>query len=122
MSTPAATAQPILYHYYRSSSSWRVRWALHAKGVAFTPVAVDLLKGEQQLADYVAKNPLGFVPALAVGEHALAESVAILEYLEETYPTPALLPSDRLGRARVPGSRGGVARPLPRGSARAGPR
>lgn len=101
MSTPTAATQPILYHYYRSSSSWRVRWALHAKGVAFTPVAVDLLKGEQQLADYVAKNPLGFVPALTVGEHVLAESVAILEYLEETYPTPALLPSDRLGRARV---------------------
>lgn len=101
MSTPEAAAPPILYHYYRSSSSWRVRWALHYKGVAFTAVAVDLLKGEQKQAEYVGKNPLGFVPALAVGERILAESGAILEYLEETYPTPALLPADALGRARV---------------------
>ncbi len=101
MSTPDAAAPPVLYHYYRSSSSWRVRWALHYKDVAFTAVAVDLLKGEQKQAEYVGKNPLGFVPALAVGNHVLAESVAILEYLEEAYPAPALLPADPLGRARV---------------------
>lgn len=101
MSTPTAALSPTLYHYYRSSSSWRVRWALHYKGVAFTAVAVDLLKGEQQQADYVGKNPLGFVPALALGEHVLAESVAILEYLEEAHPSPPLLPADPLGRARV---------------------
>lgn len=101
MSSPSAPALPILYHYFRSSSSWRVRWALLHKGIAFTPVAVNLLKDEQQQADYVAKNPLGVVPTLAIAGHYLMESVAILEYLEELQPSPALLPADPLGRARV---------------------
>ena len=63
MATPAA-ALPILYHYYRSSSSWRVRWALEIKGLAYTAIAVNLLKSEQQQESYLAKNPLGLVPAL----------------------------------------------------------
>ena len=101
MSASPPPSLPILYHYYRSSSSWRVRWALQYKGLAFTAIAVDLLKGEQQQADYVAKNPLAVVPTLVIGGHALVESVAILEYLEEVQPLPALLPADPLGRARV---------------------
>lgn len=100
MSSPSA-ARPILYHYFRSSSSWRVRWALDIKGIAYTAVAVNLLKSEQQQQDYLGKNPLGLVPALEHEGHLLAESVAILEYLEERFPTPALLPADALGRARV---------------------
>nr|HPH29885.1 glutathione S-transferase N-terminal domain-containing protein [Pseudomonadota bacterium] len=100
------TAKPTLYHYWRSSSSWRVRWALMLKGVDFEAVAVNLLRGEQQAADYVAKNPQGLVPLLTVptgagGVVQLSESMAILEYLEEVYPQPALLPVDALGRARV---------------------
>lgn len=99
-------AKPTLYHYWRSSSSWRVRWALMLKGVDFEAVAVNLLRGEQQAADYVAKNPQGLVPLLTVptgagGVVQLSESMAILEYLEEAYPQPALLPVDALGRARV---------------------
>jgi maleylacetoacetate isomerase len=101
MSSPTPQSPVILYHYFRSSSSWRVRWALYLKDIAFTGVAIDLLKGQQHQADYEAKNPLGFVPALTIAGHNLAESVAILEYLEETHPTPALLPGDALGRARV---------------------
>ena len=101
MSSHPEAGLPVLYHYYRSSSSWRVRWALQHKGVAFTAIAVDLLKGEQQQADYVAKNPLAVVPTLVVAGHCLVESVAIVEYLEELHPQPALLPAEPLGRARV---------------------
>lgn len=95
------TPAPILYHYWRSSSSWRVRWALHEKGIAFTPVAVDLLKGEQARPEYLAKNPLGHVPLLVIDGYELTESVAILEYLEERFPARPLLPAEPAGRARV---------------------
>jgi maleylacetoacetate isomerase len=97
MTTPQAS----LYHYFRSSCSWRVRWALQIKGIPFTAVAVDLLKGEQQREDYLAKNPMGAVPALTLAEGYLTESIAILEYLDEVHPRPPLLPSDPLARARV---------------------
>jgi maleylacetoacetate isomerase len=96
-----APKTPVLYHYWRSSSSWRVRWALHEKGIAFTAVAVDLLKGEQAQPAYLARNPLGHVPLLTIDGHDLTESVAILEYLEERFPERPLLPADPLGRARV---------------------
>lgn len=101
--SPQAPAAPVLYHYYRSSSSWRVRWALHLKGIAFTPVAVNLLTGEQRAPAHLARSPLGFVPLLGLGDPALhlAESLAIIEYLDELYPAPPLLPQDPLGRARV---------------------
>ncbi len=101
MSSQAPSSLPVLYHYFRSSSSWRVRWALAYKGVRYTAVAVNLLQDEQQQADYVAKNPLGLVPTLAIAGRHLVESVAILEYLEELQPLPALLPADALDRARV---------------------
>ncbi len=101
MSSQAPSRLPVLYHYFRSSSSWRVRWALAYKGIAYTAVAVNLLKDEQQQADYVAKNPLGVVPTLAIAGHHLVESVAIVEYLEEVQPLPALLPAEALDRARV---------------------
>lgn len=93
-------AQPIvLYHYWRSSSSWRVRWALVEKGIPFVPSAVDLLAGEQRQPAHLARNPLGMVPVLAIDGLLLAESVAILEYLEETRSTPSLSPADPAGRA-----------------------
>src|SRR5262249_36235193 len=93
--------RPTLYHYWRSSASWRVRWALAIKGVAFESVPIDLRTGEQCTAEHRARNPIGHVPALVIDGRALAESVAILEYLEETIPQPALYPRDPWARART---------------------
>jgi maleylacetoacetate isomerase len=90
-----------LYQYWQSSASWRVRWALAHKGIAFQSVAVDIGAGKQRDPEHLARNPMGRVPALSIDGHMLAESVAILEYLEETRPTPPLYPRDSLGRARV---------------------
>lgn len=96
-----------LYSYWRSSSAWRVRLALNLKGLSYAYEAVHLLKdGGQQNSDaYRALNPMRTVPMLELEEggqvRRLTQSVAILEYLEERYPTPALLPSDPLLRARV---------------------
>jgi len=93
----------LLHGYWRSSSSYRVRIALNLKGLAFRQQAVHLLRdgGEQHLPAYRAVNPLGLVPALAHGERVIVQSVAICEYLEETFPAPPLLPPDAAGRARV---------------------
>jgi len=91
----------ILYQFWRSSASWRVRWALAIKGVAFQSVPVDLDADEQLSAEHRARNPMAHVPALWIDGHTLAESVAILEYLEETRPASPLYPKDRWARARV---------------------
>lgn len=99
--TPVTPQPIVLYHYWRSSSSWRVRWALVEKGIPFVPAAVDLLGGEQRQPAHLARNPLGMVPVLAIDGLLLSESVAILEYLEETRPAPALLPADPAARARM---------------------
>lgn len=88
-----------LYHYWRSSCSWRVRWALAIKGVGYQPVHINLLKGEQTSPQFLEKNPMGTVPALHVGGKILGESLAILEWIEENYPTPALFPEDSFDRA-----------------------
>jgi maleylpyruvate isomerase len=96
-----------LYSYWRSSCSWRVRIALNLKGLAYTYEAVHLLKdGGQQHSDaYRALNPMRTVPTLEFeeggGVKRLSQSLAILEYLEERYRTPALLPSEPLLRARA---------------------
>jgi maleylacetoacetate isomerase len=91
-----------LYHYWRSSASWRTRWALSIKGVSFESVPIDLLTGEQAEAEHKARNPLGRVPALVLADgRSLGESVAILEWLDETIPTPALYPEDPWQRART---------------------
>ncbi len=90
-----------LYDYFRSSAAYRVRVALNLKGVAYESVPVHLVKGEQSAADYLAINPQGRVPALAVDGTVLVQSPAILEYLEETHPEPPLLPADPIRRARV---------------------
>jgi maleylacetoacetate isomerase len=91
-----------LYHYWRSSSSWRVRWALAIKGVAFDSIPVNLLTGEQSAPEHVARSPLGRVPALVLDDgRVLGESVAILEWLDETIPAPALYPQDAWQRART---------------------
>lgn len=91
----------ILYDYWRSSASYRVRIALALKGIAYDRVAVDLVAGAQRSADYLALNPQGLVPALQIAGFVLTQSLAIIEYLDDTQPGPALLPSDPAGRARV---------------------
>ncbi len=90
-----------LYHYYRSSASYRVRIALNLKGLPYEAVAVDLLKSAQRSAEFLALNPEGLVPVLIEGERPLTQSLAIIEYLEETCPQPPLLPRDPQGRALV---------------------
>ena len=92
-----------LYTYFRSSASYRVRIALHLKGLAFDTVPVHLLRdgGEQHGEAYRAINPAQLVPALVDEGLSLGQSVAIMEYLEEAYPSPALLPTDRATRAQV---------------------
>lgn len=90
-----------LYTFFRSSASFRVRIALNLKGLAWTSRAVWLPAGEQAAAPYRAVNPQGLVPTLVDGGHRIAQSLAIIEYLDETRPQPRLLPADPLGRARV---------------------
>lgn len=92
----------LLYDYFRSSAAFRLRIALNLKGLGYASVPVNLVANEQRQADYLQLNPLGLVPALATAEgELLTQSVAILEWLEEQYPAPPLLPADALGRARV---------------------
>lgn len=90
-----------LYDYWRSSAAYRVRIALNLKGVEHRLVPVDLAAGQQSAADYTARNPQGLVPLLEDGDIRLTQSQAIIEYLDERYPEPALYPADALERARV---------------------
>ncbi len=94
-----------LYNYFRSSASYRVRIALALKGLSYEYVAVHLVKNEQLGEAFRAVAPAQLVPALVVdagaGERVLTQSLAIIEYLDETHPEPPLLPEDALGRARV---------------------
>lgn len=91
-----------LYGYFRSGAAWRVRIGLHWKGLAFEQVAIDLRTGAQRSAAWLARNPQGLVPALELDDGCLlTQSLAILEWLEETYPQPPLLPAGQVARARV---------------------
>ena len=92
-----------LYDYFRSSAAYRVRIALNLKGVVPTErTFVHLRMGSQRAQDYLALNPQGLVPALELDDgRVLTQSLAIVEYLDETHPTPPLLPADAAGRARV---------------------
>ncbi|XP_025976207.1 maleylacetoacetate isomerase isoform X2 [Dromaius novaehollandiae] len=98
-----ASEKPILYSYYRSSCSWRVRIALALKGIAYDQVPVNLLKdgGQQFSAEFKALNPMKQVPALKIDGIILSQSLAIIHYLEETRPNPRLLPQDPKKRAQV---------------------
>lgn len=91
-----------LYSYYRSSAAYRVRIALNLKGVHYTVVPINLLKGEQSEQTYLAINSQGLVPALEMDDgRILYQSLAILEYLEIAYPNPGLLPADIFDAALV---------------------
>ena len=92
-----------LYTYYRSQASFRVRIALNLKGLAREDVYLHLEKGDQFAAGYKALNPQMVVPILIDGEAKLFQSLAILEYLDEKYPEPPLLPADPASRAWVRG-------------------
>ena len=91
----------ILYGYWRSGTSYRTRIALHLKGLAFEQRPVDLRIGAQRSEAFLALNPQGLVPALEVEGRILTQSPAILEWLEDRYPTPPLLPTDPFDRAQV---------------------
>lgn len=90
-----------LYHYWRSSASWRVRWGLELKRVPHKKIAVDLLAGQEKNPDYLKQNPAGYLPCLITGEHRLGESLAILEWLEENYPQPSFFVGDSFSRATI---------------------
>jgi maleylacetoacetate isomerase len=94
-----------LYGFWRSLATYRVKVALALKGMKVDEVSIDILKGAQHDKDYTAVNPQAVVPALVLDDGGLPlfQSLAILEYLEETHPQPPLLPADPRGRARVRG-------------------
>jgi maleylacetoacetate isomerase len=90
-----------LHGYFRSSASFRVRIALNLKGIHYDSIAHHLRRGEQRDPTYLSLNPQGLVPTLLAEDEVVRQSLAIIEFLDETVPTPALLPADPPGRARV---------------------
>lgn len=92
----------MLYDYWRSSAAYRVRIALNLKGIAYEKVPVDLRLGEQGKQAHLSRQPQGLVPALQISDdECLTQSLAILEWLEEEHPDPALLPKDATMRAKT---------------------
>ncbi len=90
-----------LYSYWRSSTSYRARIALNLKGVKYDYIPVNILKGEQTNPEFLKLNPMGGVPTIIDNGHVIGQSLAIIDYLEQTRPTPALLPIDPAARAYV---------------------
>ncbi|GJL95260.1 MAG: maleylacetoacetate isomerase [Hyphococcus sp.] len=91
-----------LFGYWRSSATYRVRIALALKGLDYEYEPINLLKGEQRSEAYLAKNPLALVPALETEDGAIiVQSLAIMEYLEEAFPSPSIFPTDAIGRAKA---------------------
>lgn len=93
----------ILYSYYRSSAAYRVRIALNLKNIDYQIKPVHLLNkgGEHRHSDYLQVNPQGLVPTLVIDNHPIIQSPAIIEYIQEAYPEPAILPGDLYDRANV---------------------
>jgi maleylacetoacetate isomerase len=91
----------VLYDYWRSSASYRVRIALNLKGVAYHTVPTNLLDASHKAADYVARNPQGFVPMLHIDGHDLTQSLAIIDYLDAKYPEPQMCSPEPAIRART---------------------
>ena len=90
-----------LYNYFRSSASFRVRIALALKGLTYEYLPVHLVRGDQLKPSFRDMAPAALVPMLVDGDHQLTQSMAIIEYLDETHPEPALLPGDAFTRARI---------------------
>jgi maleylacetoacetate isomerase len=90
-----------LYTFFRSSAAFRARIALNLKGVRYESLPKVFAKNEHRTAEYLAVNPQGLIPALEIDGAVLSQSLAIVEYLDDTHPTPPFLPDDALGRARV---------------------
>ena len=90
-----------LYSYFRSSAAYRVRIAMNLKGIDYDMIPVNLLTGEQKSDDYKQLNAEGLVPALVTDQGLLTQSLAILEWLEEQYPDPSILPGDAWQRAQA---------------------
>ena len=90
-----------LYGYFRSSAAFRVRIALNLKKLDYETAAIHLRRNDQSRPDYRGVNPQGLVPTLEDDGQTLIQSLAIIEYLDETHPEPPLLPKDPAGRARV---------------------
>ena len=91
----------ILFDYWRSSASYRVRIVLNLKNVPYTLVPTSLLDNAQRAPDYVARNPQGFVPMLSIDGHDLTQSLAIIDYLDANYPDPPMVSSDPARRAAL---------------------
>ncbi len=91
----------ILYDYWRSSASYRVRIALNSLGIEYKSVSVDLLQAEHKGNENLARNPQGLVPTLVMDGHSMSQSLAMIEYLNETFPQARFLPADASGRQRV---------------------
>jgi maleylacetoacetate isomerase len=93
--------ETLLFDYWRSSASYRVRIVLNLKGVDYQSVPTDLLAASHKAADYVARNPQGFVPMLSIDGHDLTQSLAIIDYLDANYPDPPMVSSDPATRAKT---------------------
>lgn len=91
----------ILHDYWRSTASYRVRLVLSLKNINFELRSVDLLGGEHKQDDYMDQNPMGLVPTLSIGDLHLTQSLAIIDYLDATYPDPPMLPDDPIERSRT---------------------
>lgn len=100
MTATETGGRPVLHDYWRSSASYRVRIALGIKGIGYDRVPVDLVAADHRRPQHMAVNPQGLVPALQIDGLVLTQSLAILEYLEETRPEPPLLPAAPAARAR----------------------
>lgn len=87
-------SKPVLFDYFRSSASYRVRIALNLKGIGYQAAPVNLLEGGQKGPDYRARNPQGLIPLLEIDGRSIPQSLAIIDYLEATRPEPPLLPAE----------------------------
>ena len=100
MTTPSQLID--VYGHWRSNATYRVRVAMNLKGVSYREIPVDLDADEQRSPAFLSRNPMGAVPALVEGDFPpITQSLALLEYIEERFPDPPLLPADARGRARV---------------------